>query len=181
MSNKIRFNFIKIVGQKRSEASNRYVYVAYIPLKCLKKNRFFVLWSFKKLYKGCFFSKGHRKRTYFFFHGFQWDITRDGASLMAQTVKNPPAIWEAWVQSLGWQDPMEELMTTHSSILAWRISMNRGAWRATVHGVTKSQTWLRTKHSTAQGTSQRECVELQSLWSQWPSGIFTATVVPHQA
>ena len=117
----------------------------------------------------------------FFFHGFQWDITRDGASLMAQTVKNPPAIWEAWVQSLGWQDPMEELMTTHSSILAWRISMNRGAWRATVHGVTKSQTWLRTKHSTAQGTSQRECVELQSLWSQWPSGIFTATVVPHQA
>ena len=43
------------------------------------------------------------------------------ASLVAQTVKNPPAKWETWVQSLGWEDPLEECMTTHSSILAWRI------------------------------------------------------------
>ena len=57
---------------------------------------------------------------------------------MVQTVKNPSAIWETWVQSLGWEDPLEEGMTTHSSILAWRIPMNRGAWWATVHGVTKS-------------------------------------------
>ena len=63
----------------------------------------------------------------------------------------------------GLEDPMEGCMTAHSSILAWRISMDRGAWRATVHGVTKSQTQLRTKHSTAQGTSQRDCVELQNL------------------
>ena len=40
---------------------------------------------------------------------------------MAQTVKNPPARWETWVQSLGWEDPLEEGMATHSSILAWRI------------------------------------------------------------
>ena len=40
----------------------------------------------------------------------------------------------------GWEDPPEEGMTTHSSILAWRIPMDRGAWRATVHGVTKSRT-----------------------------------------
>jgi len=57
---------------------------------------------------------------------------------VVQTVKNPSAIWETWVQSLGWEDPLEEGMTTHSSILAWRIPMNRGAWWATVHGVTKS-------------------------------------------
>ena len=44
-----------------------------------------------------------------------------GASLVAQTVKNPPAMWETWVQSLGWEDPLEEGMATHSSILAWRI------------------------------------------------------------
>ena len=40
---------------------------------------------------------------------------------MAQTVRNLPAIWETWVQSLGWEDPLEEGMATHSGILAWRI------------------------------------------------------------
>ena len=74
--------------------------------------------------------RSQNKEPYFFCHGFQWDITKDGASLVAQTVKNPPAIWETWVQSLGWQDPMEEGITTHSSILAWRIPMDRGAWWA---------------------------------------------------
>jgi len=43
------------------------------------------------------------------------------ASLVAQTVKNPPAVQETWVRSLGWEDPLGESMTTHSSILAWRI------------------------------------------------------------
>ena len=40
---------------------------------------------------------------------------------MAQLVKNPPVMWESWVRSLGWEDPMEERMATYSSILAWRI------------------------------------------------------------
>ena len=62
------------------------------------------------------------------------------ASPVAQMVKNPPAMWETWVPSLGWEDTLEEGMATHSSILAWRIPMDRGAWRATVHGVTKSLT-----------------------------------------
>ena len=43
------------------------------------------------------------------------------ASLVAQTVKNPPAMQEMWVQSLGPEDPMEKEMATHSSVLAWRI------------------------------------------------------------
>ena len=43
------------------------------------------------------------------------------SSLVAQTVKNSPAIWETWVQPLGWEDPLEEEMATHSSILAWKI------------------------------------------------------------
>ena len=43
------------------------------------------------------------------------------ASLVDQTVKNVPATWETWVQSLGWEDPLEEGKATHSSILAWRI------------------------------------------------------------
>ena len=49
---------------------------------------------------------------------------------------------ETWLQSLSCEDPLEEGMATHSSILAWRIPMDRGAWQATVHGVMKSQILL---------------------------------------
>ena len=56
------------------------------------------------------------------------------ASLVVQMIKNPPAMWETWVRSLGWEDLLEEGMATHSSILAWRIPMDRGAWWATVRG-----------------------------------------------
>ena len=44
-------------------------------------------------------------------------------------VKNLPAMWEKWVRPLGWEDPLEEGMATHSSVLAWRILMDRGAWQ----------------------------------------------------
>ena len=54
--------------------------------------------------------------------------------------RNLPAVQETWVQSLGLEDPLEKGMATHSSIVAWRIPMDRGAWRATVHGVSESQT-----------------------------------------
>ena len=50
-------------------------------------------------------------------------------------VKNLPAMWETWVRSLGQRGPLEKEMATHSSILAWRIRMDRGAWQATVHRV----------------------------------------------
>ena len=62
------------------------------------------------------------------------------ASLVAQRLKRLPAMQETWVQSLGQEDPLEEGMATHSTILAWRIPMRSGAWWATVHGVTKNQT-----------------------------------------
>ena len=58
---------------------------------------------------------------------------------MAQIGKNPRVIQETWVKSLGWEDPLEEGMATHSSILASRIPKETGA---TVHGVAKSQTGL---------------------------------------
>ena len=69
----------------------------------------------------------------------EWE---SGASLVAQMVKNLPAMQETWVQSLGWEDPLEEGMATHFSILVWRIPMDNGAWQATVHGVTKSRKCL---------------------------------------
>ena len=69
------------------------------------------------------------------------------ASLVTQTVKNPPAVWETWVWLLGWEGPLEEGMATHSSILAWIIPMDRGAWGVRSMGsqriwVTKHSTWL---------------------------------------
>ena len=57
-------------------------------------------------------------------------------------VKNLPAKQETQVQSLGWEDPLEKEMATHSSILVWEIPMDRAAWRATGHGVAKSWTQL---------------------------------------
>ena len=71
------------------------------------------------------------------FQSFQWM-----ASLVAQTVKNLPAMWETWVRSLGWEDPLEEGMATHSSVLAWRNPVDRRAWWVTVHGAANSWTWL---------------------------------------
>ena len=62
------------------------------------------------------------------------------ASLVAQMVKNWTTVRETWIQPVGWEDPLEEGKATHSSILAWRIPMDKGAWRAAVHGVSKSWT-----------------------------------------
>ena len=72
--------------------------------------------------------------------GIGYPVQNSWAYLVAQTVKNPPVVWGTWVRSLGWEDSLEEDMATHSSILTWRIPMDRGAWWATVYGVTKSWT-----------------------------------------
>ena len=62
------------------------------------------------------------------------------AFLVAQLVKNPSAMWETWVRSLGWEDPQEKGKATHSSILAWRIPWTMGLQRV-------GHDWA-TKHST---------------------------------
>ena len=54
--------------------------------------------------------------------GIGYPLQYSWASIVAQLVKNPPVMWETWVQSLGWEDPLEEGKATHSSILAWRIA-----------------------------------------------------------
>ena len=77
-------------------------------------------------------------------------------------VKNLPAMGETWVQSLCWEDPLEEGMATHSSILAWRIPMDRGAWWATVHGICKEL-----------DTTERLSIAWQWKWS---CGVFRQCV-----
>ena len=64
------------------------------------------------------------------------------ASLVAQTVKNLPAICETQLRSLGWEDPLEKEMTTHSTILAWRIPPTENPGGPTAHGIAKSSTRL---------------------------------------
>ena len=70
---------------------------------------------------------------------------------MAQIAKNLPTLQETRVRFLGWEDPLEKGMATHSSILAWgRTPMDRETWWATVHGVTKSRTRLIDSRATLQ-------------------------------
>ena len=110
-------------------------------------------------------------------------VNHPWASLVVQTVKNSsPAMKGTQVQSLGWEDPLKEDIATHSSILAWRIPMEKGAWQATVRGVAKSLTRLinyacthttnihdsnssfATWKSKKKGVSWRDC-SLQNAWS----------------
>ena len=72
--------------------------------------------------------------------GICYPLQYSWASLLAQMIKKLPAMRETWIRSLGWEDPLKESMATHSSILAWRIPMDRGALRSIVHQVAKSQT-----------------------------------------
>ena len=90
---------------------------------------------------------------YYFSYSFLWwFVTGDWTPLVAQTIKNPPVVWETWVWSLSWEDPLEEGMAAHSSIgegngnpfqySCLEKPMDTGAWKPTVRGVAKSWTWL---------------------------------------
>ena len=70
------------------------------------------------------------------------------ASLVAQTVKNPPAMWETWVRSLGWEDPPGGGHGNPLQYSCLENPMDRGAWRATVHGAAKSRSQLSTSTHT---------------------------------
>ena len=65
--------------------------------------------------------------------------------MVAQLVKNLPAMQETPVRSLGWEDPLKKEMANLSSILAWKNPMDRGAWQATVHGIARVRHDLATK------------------------------------
>ena len=75
-------------------------------------------------------------------HIVQFQLLKINIKFKTLSLGGSNAMWETWVQFLGWEDPLEKGMTTHSNILAWRILMDRGAWWATAHGVTENQTRL---------------------------------------
>ena len=80
------------------------------------------------------------------------------------------------VWSLGWEDALEEEMATHSSILAWKNSMDRGAWWATVHGFAKSWTWLSTQHDFLPYSVGWHSRDLTSLTQKRDSHIVKKTI-----
>ena len=82
-------------------------------------------------------------------------------------VKNPPAMWETWVRSLGREDPLEERMATHSSILAWRIPTDRGAWRAIVCGVAKTERLSADTHATSGSCCDQSYLMLDFFSRMW--------------
>ena len=69
-------------------------------------------------------------------------MSKCSASLVAQMVKHLPAVQQTWVRSLGWEDPLEKEMATHSNILSWKIPWTEEPGSLQSMGVTKSQTWL---------------------------------------
>ena len=79
--------------------------------------------------------------------GIAYPLQHSWASLVAQLVKNPPAMWEIWVRSLGWEDPLEKGKATNSSILAWRIPWTiHGSQRVGHNWVTFTFTFHHTQH-----------------------------------
>ena len=103
------------------------------------------------------------------------------ASVVAQLVKNPPSMRETWVQSLCWEDPLEKGMATHSSILAWRIRMDRGACWAAVHGIAESDMTeeltlsLKPKSSRAGAPRQEKPPQWETHPLQWRESPSVAT------
>ena len=80
--------------------------------------------------------------------GTGYPLQYSWAFLVAQTIKNPPAVQETWVGSLGWEDPLEEDMATHYSILAWRTPCGqRSPVGYSPWGHKKSDTTEQTKHN----------------------------------
>ena len=91
-------------------------------------------------------------------------------------VKNPPAIWETCVWSLGWEDPLEKGMATHSSTLPWRISWTEEPWQATVHEVTKSWTWLTFMHKHIHLYAVVFKIVVQHTYGQGVQYLFSAVI-----
>ena len=73
-----------------------------------------------------------------FGEGIGYPLQCSWVPLVAQMINNPPATWTTWVQSLSWEDPLEEGMATYSSILVWRIAWTEEAWQAILLRVSKS-------------------------------------------
>ena len=104
-------------------------------------------------------------------HNLSWatNISRLGASLIAQLAKNPPAIRQTWVQSLGWEDPLEEGMATPSSVRAWRLPSTEEPGGRQSTG-SQSRTWLRDEgqhRGLSEGKTDERQMKPQGFQREW--------------
>ena len=88
------------------------------------------------------------------------------ASLVVQTVKNPPEIQEIWIGSMGWEDPLEEGMATHSRVLAWRIPMDRGAGMLQSMGLQRVRHDWAMKHNMVRYLGGKKQEKTTDTWSR---------------
>ena len=114
-------------------------------------------------------TKNHPRRDLlqlkYFSESLQNETPHNRASLVPQMEKTLPPMQKTWIWSLGWENPLDEGMAIHFSILAW-IPMDRGPWWATVHGVTKSQTQLSDKaHNMSGSMTKRKTFRVISFWN----------------
>ena len=72
-------------------------------------------------------------------------------------------MWETWVRSPGWEDPLEEGMATHSNTFSWRIPMDKEAWWTTVYEVAESQIWL---------SDEAHIINIKLFISPWQQSLF---------
>ena len=100
--------------------------------------------------------------------GIGYPLQYSWASLVAQMVKDSLGMQETWVRSLGWEGPLKEDMTTHSSILAWRVCMDRGAWQAILPN--KYSVIRKHRHSTVR-------IELHYLGKLPPINIISRRII----
>ena len=123
---------------------NSLIYIKKTKMNCLASGYTVKYW-YKTGYEDLhlpYFISNHNK-LFIKLHWWHW------AFLLAQAVKKPPAICETWVLSLGWEDPLEEPMATHSSILTWRIPQTEEPGRLqSVEQQRVKHGWV-TKHNTA--------------------------------
>ena len=110
--------------------------------------------------------------------GIGYSLQSSWAPLVTESVKNLPAMWETWVRSLGWEDPLKKEMATQSSVLAWKIPMDRGAQWASVHGITESDTTERLSTSTKATRGHQEQQRGQNT-SRKPGGASEAACFLH--
>ena len=110
-----------------------------------------------------------------------WVETANGSYLqvpVAQMVKNPPAMWETWVPSLGWEDPLEKEMATHSSTLAWKIPWTEEPCRLQSMGSQRVRhDWATSLHFTSYHVGSQSLDQGSNPWplhwklraNQWPT------------
>ena len=112
--------------------------------------------------------------------GIGYPLQYSWTPLMVQIVKNPPAMWETWVRSLGWEDPLEKGTATHSSILAWRIPRTEESGGLQSMGSQRvGHNWVAFNFTTISPfRKQKSGFPKEERLKKWPILLFSKSISP---